>query len=194
MSIHLDRIYTRFGDTGMTSLVGGTRISKASLRLETYGTVDELNSQMGLLRTHVELSSDPALRESAAALARVQDELFDLGSLIASEPGPAHAGMPTLSPSQVERLEHEIDAWNGSLTALTSFVLPGGNLPNAQAHIVRTVCRRAERLLIHMHHEEPVELVLIQYLNRLSDWLFVYSRWTSLRLGSPEYLWNPRRG
>ncbi len=194
MSIHLDRIYTRSGDTGMTSLVGGTRVSKSSLRLETYGTVDELNSQLGLLRTQVALAGDPDLQESATALARVQDELFDLGSLIASEPGPAHAGMPLLSPSQVERLEHEIDAWNASLPPLTSFVLPGGNLPNAQAHVSRTVCRRAERLLIHLHHEEPVELVLIQYLNRLSDWLFVYSRWTSLRLGTPEYLWNPRRG
>jgi cob(I)alamin adenosyltransferase len=191
--IALNRIYTRTGDAGQTGLVGGQRVAKDDLRIDCYGTVDELNAFIGLARTTVEEVGRGAERLQAfsAILKRVQHELFNLGSILATLPQDVHPKQPRITPAEIERLEREIDQANEDLQPLRSFVLPGGTRLDAELHVCRTVCRRAERLLVRLAREQSVPGEAVRYLNRLSDALFVWSRWVNHTLGSPETLWEP---
>jgi cob(I)alamin adenosyltransferase len=187
----LNRIYTKRGDSGETALVGGQRVPKDALRIECYGTVDELNSFIGLAR--VSCAGEARLQKLGEILLRVQHELFNLGSILATRPEDAHPKQPRVTDKEVEQLEREIDAMNEGLPMLRSFVLPGGSRVNAELHVTRTICRRAERLVVALAREEQVPLEAIRYLNRLSDALFVWSRWASHAMGVPEVLWDPNR-
>ena len=185
----LNRIYTRTGDTGETALGSGERVSKASPRIAAYGTVDETNATVGVVRLH---TGDTKLD---AMLARIQNELFDLGAdLCVPDRGQKLDYEPLrILPRQFERLEHEIDELNGELAPLRSFVLPGGHPAAAQLHVCRTVCRRAERLIVELAalDNEPVSDGAIAYINRLSDFFFVASRWMNVKHGSGDVLWVP---
>lgn len=189
----LNRIYTKRGDTGETSLAGGQRISKDSIRIECYGTVDELNAFVGVAGiTCQELGGvDPRMGLLSGILRRVQHELFNLGSILATRPEDVHPKQARITAAEVEQLEREIDAMNEDLPPLRSFVLPGGSRLNAELHVTRTVCRRAERLLVELAREEEVPAEAIRYLNRLSDAMFVWSRWANFVLRVPEVLWDP---
>ncbi len=189
--IALNRIYTRRGDTGETGLVGGQRVGKDALRIECYGTVDELNSWLGLAR--VSSLEQPALDALSAILLRVQHELFNLGSILATLPRDVHHKQPRVTEVEISQLEREIDEMNHGLPSLQSFVLPGGSRLNAELHAARTVCRRAERIAVALARTETLPDQSIQYLNRLSDALFVWSRWTNHALGLGEVLWEPNR-
>ena len=185
----LNRIYTRTGDTGETALGSGERVSKASLRIAAYGTVDETNATVGVARLHI---ADTKLD---AMLARIQNELFDLGAdLCVPDRGQKFDYEPLrILPKQYERLEHEIDELNAELAPLRSFVLPAGHPAAAQLHVCRTVCRRAERLIVELAglDNEPVSEGAIAYINRLSDFFFVASRWVNAKHGSGDVLWVP---
>jgi cob(I)alamin adenosyltransferase len=187
----LNRIYTKKGDTGETALAGGQRVLKDALRIESYGTVDELNSFIGLAR--VSCSEEARLQPLNEILLRVQHELFNLGSLLATLPEDLHPKQPRVKDSDVEQLEREIDSMNQDLPSLSSFVLAGGSRVNAELHAARTICRRAERLTVSLSHQEQAPPEAIRYLNRLSDALFVWSRWANHALGLPEVLWDPNR-
>lgn len=191
--IALNRIYTRTGDAGQTHLVGGQRISKDDLRIDCYGTVDELNAFIGAARATSEKLSGRVeqLRAFSAILKRVQHELFNLGSILATLREDVHPKQPRVTSADVQQLEHEIDEANGDLKPLRSFVLPGGSRLDAELHICRTVCRRAERLLVSLAKQQEVPSEALQYLNRLSDALFVWSRWVNHVSGAPETLWEP---
>lgn len=193
--LNLSRIYTRTGDGGETRLASGARVPKDSPRLECYGTLDELNAHTGAARVSAETaaSAAPRLAELAASLARIQHELFNLGSILATEPGKAHPKQPRVTDADVIRLESEIDRMNGELPALRSFVLPGGTGLNTELHVCRTVCRRAERLMVALRREEEVDEADIRYVNRLSDAFFVMSRWANAVLGVEEVLWSPNK-
>jgi len=185
----LNRIYTRQGDAGNTHLAGGQSVPKDARRIECYGTVDELNAFVGLAR--VSAAAEPALADLARALRRIQHELFNLGSLLATKPEDLHPRQARITEADVTNLEAEIDAANAELSPLRSFVLPGGTRLNAELHVCRTVCRRAERLLVAMGREEELPPEALRYVNRLSDALFVWSRWANRRLGVAEVLWDP---
>jgi cob(I)alamin adenosyltransferase len=187
--IALNRIYTKRGDAGETSLVGGQRVSKDAARIEAYGTVDELNAFLGVAT--VSCGEDPRLAPLAAILQRVQHELFNLGSILATQPADVHPQQPRVTSFEIAQLEREIDAMNSDLPPLRSFVLPGGSRLSAEMHVARTVCRRAERLLVALAREESIPSETIRYLNRLSDAMFVWSRWVNYALGIPEVLWEP---
>ena len=189
----INRVYTRRGDAGETALVGGQRLLKDDLRIEAYGTIDELNSFIGLAReSALELSGQaPALGELAGILRRVQHELFNAGSVLATLPEDLHPKQPRVTAAESTQLEHEIDRMNEHLEPLRSFVLPGGSRLNAELHVCRTVCRRAERLCVSLAARETVDPDIVRYLNRLSDALFVWSRWASRQLAAPENLWEP---
>jgi cob(I)alamin adenosyltransferase len=182
--VRLTRIYTRGGDRGQTSLGDGGRVAKHDLRVAAYGTVDEANAVIGLARLHTEALED-------AMLARIQNDLFDLGADLC-RPGddPDEAGALRIQPRQVQRLESEIDDLNAALAPLDSFVLPGGRPAAAYLHQARTVVRRAERLTTELATREPVNPIAIQYLNRLSDHLFVLARHLNDR-GKADVLWVP---
>jgi len=189
----INRVYTRRGDTGQTSLVGGQRLAKDDLRIEAYGTIDELNGFIGLAReSAMELSGQaPALGELAGILRRVQHELFNAGSVLATLPEDLHPKQPRITGAEAIQLEHEIDRMNEHLEPLRSFVLPGGSRLNAELHVCRTVCRRAERICVALAAREAVDGDIVKYLNRLSDALFVWSRWANRQLGVAENLWEP---
>jgi cob(I)alamin adenosyltransferase len=189
--IAINRVYTRRGDTGDTALAGGQRIPKDSLRIEAYGTVDELNAFLGTARASAEESA--ATRPLAAILLRVQHELFNLGSIMATLPEDVHPKQARVTEAEVAQLEVEMDRMNESLPPLRSFVLPGGSRLNAELHICRTVCRRAERICVALAREESIPGDAVRYLNRLSDALFVWSRWASHVTGAAETLWEPNR-
>jgi cob(I)alamin adenosyltransferase len=193
MAIRLTRIYTRTGDKGMTALVGGGRVPKESGRLEAYGTVDELNAIVGIVRTylpnyHARLGTDSGWYSEM--LRRIQNELFDVGSELATPPEAEYDGMHRMDEGEAAQLESEMDRMQEELQQLNSFTLPGGGVLNAFLHQARTVCRRAERICWALKRDEPVGDQLIIYLNRLSDHLFVQSRWIAKRLGEPEFLWD----
>jgi cob(I)alamin adenosyltransferase len=191
----LNRIYTKRGDTGETGLAGGQRVAKDSLRIECYGTVDELNSFVGLagVSCQEQCGFDARMGLLAAILRRVQHELFNLGSILATLPQDVHPHQARITSIEVEQLEREIDAMNEDIPPLRSFVLPGGTRLNAELHVARTVCRRAERLMVALARQEPVPAEAIQYLNRLSDGIFVWSRWANFVLHIPEVLWDPNQ-
>ena len=191
--IALNRIYTRTGDRGETHLAGGQRVAKDDLRIACYGTVDELNAFAGIARTTAEELSarTKEMRAIADILKRVQHELFNLGSILATLPPDIHPKQPRITHAEIEQLEREIDAANEQLQPLRSFVLPGGTRLDAELHACRTVCRRAERLLVGLAREQSVPAETVQYLNRLSDAFFVWSRWVNHALGASETLWEP---
>lgn len=189
--VALNRIYTRRGDNGETSLVGGQRVSKDCLRIDCYGTVDELNAALGMAR--VSSLEHGGLDILSGALLRVQHELFNLGSLLATQPADIHPKQPRVTDAEIAALEQEMDGMNMALPALRSFVLPGGSRVNAELHTARTVCRRAERIAVTLARQEEVPGEAIRYLNRLSDALFVWSRWANWKLGIDEVLWEPNR-
>lgn len=191
----LNRIYTKRGDTGETGLAGGQRVPKDSLRIESYGTVDELNSFVGLalVSCQEQVGQDPRVGLLSSIIRRVQHELFNLGSILATKPEDVHPKQARITSIEIAQLEREIDAMNEDLPSLRSFVLAGGTRLNAELHIARTICRRAERLLVALAREESVPPETIQYLNRLSDAMFVWSRWANLILHQPEVLWDPNQ-
>lgn len=188
MSIRINRVYTKTGDDGGTHLVGGHRVSKDDLRIDCYGTVDELNATIGLARLY---TTTAATAELADILERVQSELFNLGSQLATRSEDIRPTQPVIQPRHIERLELEIDRMNDQLPSLTSFVLPAGGALTAHLHLCRTVCRRAERLAVALGHREALAPEVIQYLNRLSDALFVFARHAARLTGEPELLWKP---
>ena len=180
------KIYTKTGDKGQTSLIGGTRVSKAHPRIETYGTVDELNSYIGLVRDQeVNATRRDLLKE-------IQDRLFTIGALLASDPEKSAKKVPDLFDTDVELLEKEMDRMDAELPEMRFFILPGGHQSVSFCHLARVVCRRAERLAIALAEDEPVEELIIRYLNRLSDYLFVLARKMMHELGADEIPWKPR--
>ena len=180
------KIYTKTGDKGLTSLIGGTRVPKSSLRIECYGTVDELNSYLGLVRDQdVNAGRRPLLKE-------IQDRLFTIGASLASDPEKSTMKIPDLHAEDVTLLEQEMDQMNAGLPELRVFVLPGGHQSVSFAHVARCVCRRAERLVIHLQQDEFVAELVVIYLNRLSDFLFILSRQMAHDLQAEEVKWEPR--
>ncbi len=194
-NLALNRIYTKRGDKGETSLVNGRAVRKDDPKIEAYGTVDELNAFVGAACVTAEelAAAHPSLERLAAILVRVQHELFNLGSLLATDPGEVHPRQPQVGDRDIGQLESEIDEMNASLGKLRSFVLPGGCRINTDLHVCRTVCRRAERLCVALSRTEEVPSAAVRYLNRLSDAFFVWSRWASQQLGKAEVLWDPNR-
>lgn len=189
----LTRIYTRTGDDGTTGLVGGARVPKNSMRIETYGTLDELSSFIGVARAHLApaLEGDAGLQRLDAWLAWTQDVLFNLGSELATPVDKRWEGMPLASQADAQALERAIDEAQKDLEPLANFIHPGGTLPGSFLHVARTVCRRAERLLVSLREDTPeISADCVRYVNRLSDALFVWARWTNHRFNSGEHLWN----
>jgi cob(I)alamin adenosyltransferase len=180
------KIYTKTGDKGQTSLFGGQRVAKHDLRIEAYGTVDELNSYIGLIRDQ---DIDTG---SIATLIEIQDRLFTVGSILATEPGNTKVKVPQINEEDITLLEKEIDKMNESLPEMRSFVLPGGHTTVSYCHITRCVCRRAERIISNLSEKEDVELIVLQYLNRLSDYLFVLARKIVMDKDIEEVSWKPR--
>ena len=196
MAIRINRVYTRGGDRGETSLVGGQRIAKDSIRIESYGTVDELNAVLGLVRVanrDTKGASKAGREKLDAILGRLQNELFNLGSDLATLPGDRHPKQPVIEPRHVTWMEKTIDELNEGLPELSSFVLPGGGIVGAFLHQARTVCRRAERVVTALSRKEAVSDQCLVYLNRLSDLLFVLSRWAAKTRKEPEPLWDPAK-
>lgn len=191
--VRLTRIYTRTGDDGTTSLVGGERVGKDDLRIEAYGTVDELNACLGLVRDGNQRhnSHEQTRIEFEASLVLIQQRLFNLGSSLATRLESRWPGQPIVVQADVDALEHGMDAMNAELEPLKSFILPGGGPIAAPLHLARTVCRRAERQTLRLSRAEPIDSCDLRYLNRLSDWLFVAGRWIAKRTGEPEPLWTP---
>ena len=189
----LNRIYTKTGDRGETGLVGGQRLPKDAPRIEAYGAVDELNAFIGAAcSTADELArGHQDILQVGLILRRVQHELFNLGSILATKSEDVHPKQPRITEAEIELLESEIDQMNADLPALRSFVLPGGCRLNAELHVCRTVCRRAERICVALARQEEIPPEAIRYLNRLSDAFFVWSRWVNHQLGVPEVLWEP---
>lgn len=178
-------LYTRTGDDGTTGLIGGSRAAKDELQIDAYGSIDELNAQLGLVVTRAE----PWLRE---LIAPVQSELFILGSHLALAPSqdPKQWKLPALRHQMATRLERQIDAAESELPKLTGFILPGGSEAAAHLHVARTVCRRAERRVVTLAHERPLDAIMIEYLNRLSDWLFALARLANHRAGVADVPWT----
>lgn len=180
------KIYTKTGDGGNTALIGGTKVPKNDARIETYGTVDELNSWLGLVADQLDAAATKTF------LKEVQDRLFTIGSALATD-GESKMKLPDLHPSDVEALEKEIDAMTEQLPPMKHFILPGGHVAISSIHVARCVCRRAERLAVGLReHRLFVDDLVIRYLNRLSDYLFTLARFTAHRLQVPEVVWTPR--
>lgn len=194
--MRITKVYTRTGDAGQTRLAGGQQVWKDCLRVEAYGTVDELNASVGLVRA----MNAEAVTKSAAStqleedLRWVQNKLFDIGSILATAPGQTFKNMPTVTAQDVTKLERMIDRCQKDLAPLKEFILPGGGKVSATLHQARTICRRAERICIRLMREEPVAAELNKYLNRLSDALFVLARWVAKTQGEPEFLWQRDAG
>ena len=193
--IAINRVYTRQGDQGQTGLVGGQRVPKDDPRIEAYGTVDELNAFLGTARATVNAlaAQEPRLAVLGAILLRVQHELFNLGSILATLPEDVHPRQPRVTDAEIAQLERGMDAMNEELPALRSFVLPGGSRVDAELHIARTVCRRAERACVALARVESVPPEAVRYLNRLSDALFVWARWAAHTSRAGETLWEPNQ-
>jgi len=181
------RIYTKTGDKGNTSLIGGSKVSKADLRIETYGTIDELNSYIGLCKDLItDISSQSALQE-------IQDRLFTIGAELAADPAKTtKLLLPDLHETDIEWLENQIDRMDAILEPMKHFILPGGHVAISHLHIARCICRRAERCCVRLNKESTVDPIIIKYLNRLSDYLFVLARYTGHLLHIPDIPWKPR--
>lgn len=181
------KIYTKTGDLGKTSLLGGTRVSKDEIKIESYGTLDELNALLGVLR---DVNTDEHIKN---IIKEIQDRIFTIGAELASEPDQNKQKTPDLFEKDIVLLESEMDQMNESLPPMTHFILPGGHLHVSYAHLARTICRRAERRIITLTKHEQVNPLIIQYVNRLSDYLFVLSRWMTNELKAEEIKWIPRK-
>lgn len=192
MAIRITKVYTRTGDKGETALVGGKRVAKDSARIDAYGSIDELNSVLGLARAFNEekLNAASAHQFLDRVLRQIQDELFDLGSELATPHDFSYDGMYRVGQNEVKKLEEIIDECQKDLEPLKSFILPGGGRIAAYLHQSRTVCRRAEREILRLSRAEPLAEWPLKYVNRLSDLLFVLSRWIGKQTGEPEYLWQ----
>ena len=190
-NIRINKVYTRSGDSGKTRLVGGEERDKDDPRIEAYGTVDELNSHIGLCREMLKEIGSKSFLDLINFLHFVQNDLFNLGTQIASPMSEKSETLPKITVDAITKIEDEIDKANEGLSELTSFVLPGGSKINAQFHITRNVCRRAERRAVALSKKEGLDPLNLQYLNRLSDALFVWSRWVSIISDDEEYLWKP---
>jgi cob(I)alamin adenosyltransferase len=190
--VRITKVYTRVGDKGETGLVGGKRVPKDSPRIDAYGTIDELNSIVCLARVFNEenLDAGEAHQFLDGVLCQIQDELFDLGSELATPPEFFQEGMYRVGEKEIERIEKLIDQCQKDLQPLKSFILPGGGRVGAYLHQCRTVCRRAEREILRLSRAEEVNHDVIKYMNRLSDLFFVLSRWISKQTGEQEYLWQ----
>jgi cob(I)alamin adenosyltransferase len=180
------KIYTKTGDQGITSLLGGVRVPKSDLRIDAYGTIDELNSYLGLLR------DQEVNQKRSDFLKEIQDRLFTIGADLATVPGKENVKKPDLHQGDVTMLEQELDIMDAQLPMLSSFILPGGHQSVSFCHLARTVCRRSERIVVELASHEPVSELVIQYLNRLSDYLFVLGRKMAQELDVEEVKWNPR--
>lgn len=188
--MRITKVYTRTGDKGKTRLAGGQQVWKDSLRVEAYGTVDELNASLGVVRALWMAQAKGAKRtDIERELQWMQNKLFDIGGLLATAPGQSFPNMPKIVAGDVTRLEKLIDGWQKDLQPLKEFILPGGGTIASSIHFARTVCRRAERCCVSLMRKEQVDQAVIIYLNRLSDALFVLARWTAHRLGEQELLW-----
>lgn len=183
------KIYTKKGDQGQTSLVDGSRLSKASPRIETYGTLDELNSQLGLLIHH--MASQPSLDLQVVVLKQTQIHLFQLGSQLACENPDVAKKLPTISNNEVQNLEEQIDLMDKDLPPLRNFILPGGDIAAIHAHICRTLCRRCERLCVELNENSPLNYPAIPYLNRLSDYFYALARWINVKTKNADVEWIP---
>jgi cob(I)alamin adenosyltransferase len=181
------KIYTKTGDKGLTSLIGGTRLPKHHIRIEAYGTVDELNSHIGLLRDVIDDASATEL------LVSIQDRLFTMGSHLAADPEKNKMELPDLHEEDITVLEKAIDHMDGLVPEMKSFVLPGGHVNVSHCHIARCVCRRAERAVLRLAENEKVEDIHFKYLNRLSDYLFMLSRWLTVHYKAEEIPWKPKK-
>ena len=190
--MRITKVYTRTGDGGSTRLVGGQQVSKDCLRVEAYGTVDELSASIGLARAMNE-EATPAIAAAKRLeqdLRWVQNKLFDVGSLLATAPGQTFKNMPTIKARDTVKLEHMMDRCQKDLAPLKEFILPGGGKVSATLHQARTICRRAERICVGLAKAEPLDAEIIKFLNRLSDALFVLARWVAKTQGEPEFLWE----
>jgi cob(I)alamin adenosyltransferase len=190
--MRITKVYTRTGDAGKTRLAGGQQVWKDSLRVEAYGTVDELNASVGVVRVmNAEMSETHAQAEELEEELRwIQNKLFDIGSILATVPGQTFKNMPQVTGTDATRLEKWIDRCQKDLEPLKEFILPGGGKVSGFLHQARTVCRRAERLCVRLSREEPLDPAIIKFVNRLSDALFVFARWVAKTQGEPEFLWE----
>ncbi|MFN3444903.1 MAG: cob(I)yrinic acid a,c-diamide adenosyltransferase [Bacteroidia bacterium] len=180
------KIYTKTGDKGETSLIGGVRVPKFHLRIESYGTVDELNSYLGLIIDGLNN------KETSKVLYEIQDRLFTIGSVLASDPVKSKMKIPDVHEADVELLEQGMDRMDADLPELKNFILPGGNIVASHCHVARCICRRAERIVVHLSSETEVPEIIVRYLNRLSDYLFILSRKIVHDAGATETVWKPR--
>lgn len=190
--MRISKVYTKTGDAGKTRLAGGQEVWKDSLRVQAYGTVDELNSTIGLARVfNADLPEEtPSKFKVENDLQWIQNKLFDLGGILATTPGETFPNMPTVTADHVSRLEQLIDSCQGDLEPLQEFILPGGGKVSGFLHLARTICRRSERLCVSVSREEEVPPEVVKFLNRLSDALFVLARWVAKTQGESEYLWQ----
>ncbi len=190
--MRITKVYTKTGDAGKTRLAGGQPIWKDHIRVETYGTIDELNAVIGVVRS---LNQEGDVKQKAVAVLEgdlrwIQNKLFDLGGLLATAPGQSFRNMPTISAKDVTKLERMMDRCQRDLAPLKEFILPGGGKVSAMLHLARTVCRRGERLCVTLSREEPLNPALVKFVNRLGDALFVLARWVAKTQGEPELLWE----
>lgn len=189
--MRITKVYTRTGDAGQTRLAGGQQVWKDSLRVEAYGTVDELNASLGVvLALNAELTATVPRTRLTDELLWVQHKLFDAGALLATAPEQSFPNMPVINETDVSRLERVMDACQKDLKPLKEFILPGGGKISSLLHYARTICRRAERVCVHLARTEPVDPLILKFLNRLSDALFVLARWVAKTRREPEVLWK----
>ena len=189
----ISKVYTKTGDDGKTSLVGGQKVLKSNVRIHAYGEIDELNSVIGLCIEELKLL-DQDFNALIKSLIRIQNDLFNLGTILATMPDDMTDKMPKITSDDIKVLENEIDKVNKDLSVLHSFVLPGGSKINAFLHLARTVCRRCERVCCSLYEEDKIDKIVVSYLNRLSDNFFVWSRWVASILNHEENTWDPNKG
>jgi cob(I)alamin adenosyltransferase len=190
--MRITKVYTRTGDAGKTRLAGGQQVWKDSLKVEAYGTVDELNASLGVVQAvNAEgVSTNAQARRLAEELLWIQHKLFDAGAILATAPGQTFSQMPVISENDVTRLEHLIDECQKELKPLKEFILPGGGKVSSLLHLARTICRRAERVCVRLSREEPADPLIVKFINRLGDALFVLARWVAKTQGEAEVLWQ----
>jgi len=192
-NIRINKVYTRSGDYGKTSLIGGIKVDKDDLRIDAYGTIDELNSVLGLCISEInKIENKKIKQETIVIFTRIQNELFNLGSSLSRLDIDEENNFPSIKKVNIMKLENEIDQYNVNLPELTSFILPGGSSINALLHLARTICRRSERICVTLMKKTKIDENVLPYLNRLSDLFFVFSRWFSHKMGRAENLWDPK--
>ena len=189
--IIINKVYTKTGDKGMTSLIGGKRVLKSNKRVSAYGQIDELNVAVGSCLVEIKKVNNMEFLDLEKALIKIQNELFNLGNMLAMDTESEMKGLPQIDMSYVNELENNINFYNKPLSELNSFVLPGGNELSIRLHLVRVKCRKVERFIVKIIDEELIDIVVLKYLNRLSDLFFVLSRYANFIIGDDELTWNP---